>query len=161
MHKLMNVIDFCYSLVLEILSNFIIIELLLYLLCIIFDVCRLGSAFMYFDMFYIQWPKRIYGIKYIWIWMNAERRRWLIIDYLRLLYVQVVLNIRLHISSYNIQQPNRILEKAGKINSTICYNEWWAFPLICQQESHGSLLLMQLTPIWVGIFATWAQHSWL
>jgi hypothetical protein len=46
-------LNFCYSPVLEILLNFIIIELFF-----MYDVLRLRSVSwtdMYFDMFYIQW----------------------------------------------------------------------------------------------------------
>jgi hypothetical protein len=49
---------------------------------------------------------------------ECREKEGLLIDYLRVLYVQVVLNIGLHTSSYNIQQPNRIWEKARKIHST-------------------------------------------
>jgi hypothetical protein len=51
----------CYSLILDTLFNFIITELLFYVLCTIHDVWRLGSiswavyVFMYFHMVCIQW----------------------------------------------------------------------------------------------------------
>jgi hypothetical protein len=77
-------LTFCYSLVLGILLNFIIIELLYYVWCIMYDVWWLGYIYQelfmylcYFEMFYIQWQylakKDLWDKVYInWIIMNTN-----------------------------------------------------------------------------------------
>jgi hypothetical protein len=74
--------DFCYSLVLEILLNFIILELLFYALYMVYDVWRLGYiswavyVFMDLGMFYIQWhclaKRDLWNKVYMNDWMNMK-----------------------------------------------------------------------------------------
>jgi hypothetical protein len=141
--------NFYYSLVLDILLNFIIMELLFYILqvCRMYDVWLSSiswavNALMYSDMFYIQWlrlARRIYGInKYMNEWMPHQitwplfKENFLLplVGQGRIWFkILEVHNIpcessQIYIKQTIIQKPNS-WSSSGILVSIIWVGQWW------------------------------------